>query len=437
MLLTTIEPPPPGFEPVAVLTKQHLLSGPVAVLVDDADSLAGVLPDYAQRMMGVVLTVSGEFRLERGTGLVWHAGLPASWLATAAPLLQGWLEAIGSADDARQAQLAAELRVERVGRELDVTRSDYNKLTTRLQAQVRDLLATKEELSSLNEHLEERVAQRTDELARANERLSAALEELKLAQDEVMRTTELAGLGALVAGVAHELNTPIGNALTVATSLSGGAQILKTQHGNGQLKRSMLEQHVDTTMEMTGILERNLLRAADIIDKFKQITSDQIREQRRRFLLNEVVDDALTQMQSFLQDRPYHIHAEIEPAIEMHSYPGAILRILSHLVSNAITHGFEGRNQGSMQLRAARLASGDIELVFSDDGNGIAAEDIPRIFNPFFTTKLGHGSSGLGLYIVYNDTQKLLGGKLTVTSTAGQGTSFRLQVPVDSPDLGA
>ncbi|MFM9434170.1 signal transduction histidine kinase [Janthinobacterium sp. CG_23.3] len=431
-LLTTLELVPAGFTRLAP-SKRDLLSRPVVLLVDDLAAVRALLPDYAQRLQGVVMTVGAPAQLEQLSASLWHITVEPASVDFVGVLAPGWLAAIAGADDARQKLFAAESRSERTARQLQVTRRDYNDLTTRLLAQVRDLTATENELSKLNQYLESRVLERTTDLAQANSNLSRALDDLKVTQKELVRTAQLAGLGSLVAGIAHELNTPIGNALTVATSLAHEARQLKTRHAGGQLRRSMLDQYLLDAEHIGEILERNLLRAADIIGHFKQIAIDGVSEQRRRFNLSELVADTMSVLAPQLRNSPYRLALEVAPSIDMESYPRAISQVLTNFINNALMHGFEGRAEGLMTLRAAGDDVDGVTLSFSDDGNGIDPDKVGHIFEPFFTTKFGRGGSGLGLYISYNQVHQLLGGKVDVSTAPGRGTCFTLTLPRVAP----
>lgn len=424
-MLTTIQPAPPGFTPVA-LRKSVLLSGPLVLLVADLAELAAVLDDFAQRLLGIVITPGDSIRLTQLSPLAWHAAMPADCMRSMTWLAPVWLSVIAAADNAGQRATAADFRTERLTRELDMTRHDYNQLTSRLRAQVRDLQTAKSALSQLNENLEFRVAQRTADLAQA-------LDELKRTQNELVRAAELARLGTLVAGVAHELNTPIGNALTIASALAHETLELKSQHQEGRLKRSALDAFLNTAEDATAVLERNLVRAADIVGHFKQVAVDQASESRRRFTLADVVADTLSALSPQLCKTLFSVTLELDASIEMDSYPGAIGQILSNFVINALTHAFEGRSAGSMHIRAAARGEDKLVLAFIDDGKGIAADRIAHIFEPFYTTKFGQGGSGLGLYMVYNQVHKLLGGRLEVESELGRGTCFHLVLPRVAP----
>jgi signal transduction histidine kinase len=433
LFLTPTDPAPAGWHHV-VLAKRHLLAGPVAVLVDDLAQWWAVSAGFGERLNGLVLTPStGEPHCERLSPLAWHLTVPPERVAAAPLLFGGWLEAIGDADAKAQALFALEHRMERVGREFELTRHDYNELTGRLQQQVQQLLAKEAELGRLNETLEARVVERTADLGRANEGLYEALAELKATQNELLKSAELAHLGALVAGIAHELNTPIGNALTVATALSHETAQLRHERDIGGIRRSSLDRLLDRVDEIALVLEKNLVRAADIIHHTKPLAVDRLSEQRRRFKVGEVIDDTLAALSPQLKRAPVTLALEVDGAVEMDSFPGAFSTVLSNLVTNALTHAFTDRTQGRMQLRARPCDDGQLELVFSDDGAGMTPAVLGRIFEPFFTTQLGRGGSGLGLYIAYNQVRRMLGGHISVTSTVGRGTSFRLLLPTVAP----
>jgi len=430
--LTTIVPAPSGFTP-EILSKRSLLLEPVAVLVSDLLELEAALENFSKRMLGIVITPGDSIALVQLSSLTWHVTMQADSLNVAARLVPGWLAAIAAADHANQYARTADRRTERVTRELDMTRLDYNELTSRLRHKVSDLLAAKTELKLLNENLESRVERRTAELASVNNQLSQTLDSLKQAQIELVRAGELAALSKLVAGVAHELNTPIGNALTIATSLSHESRQIKSRQIEERLRRSELKSFLNTTEEVTATLERNLVRAADFIGQFKQLAIDQVNEDRRRFRLKDLVSDVSLAMSPLLRETPYILIQEVDRSIEMDSYPDAISQILTTFVSNALTHAFAGRSQGKMIIRTLDGGDDGLILSFADDGNGIEADIVEHVFKPFFTTKFGQGRSGLGLYIAYNQVRNLLGGHLKFSSEIGLGTCFQLTLPRFAP----
>lgn len=431
-LLTTIQPAPEGFSLIHP-NKRVLLSGPIVILLRDLEELRAPLANCTERFVGVAVTPGEHAQFVQISALAWHLALPAAELCLIPFFARCLLAAISVADGAIQQAMAAEFKVQRLGRELEMTRRDYNRLTLRLCEQVCELRGARDELGALNEQLEHRVRQRTNELAETNALLSKTLGDLKNAQQELVRAGQLGGLGALVAGVAHELNTPIGNALTMATTLAHETDTLKSQYSAGALKRSALDDYLDSTCAIAEVLERNLVRAADIVCHFKQLSVDRANENRRKFMLENVISDTLSALNPTLRRTPYSVVVEQGGSLEMESYPEAISQILTSLITNALVHAFEGRSEGSIKIYAAARTDERVIMLCSDDGNGIPATKRNHVFDPFYTTKLGQGGSGLGLYIVYNQIYKLLGGHLELHSEEGRGTTFFLDLPRVAP----
>lgn len=289
-------------------------------------------------------------------------------------------------------------------------------------------------LNELNVSLEQRVLQRTAALQAANQELARAMGELKRAQGELVRSEKLAALGALVAGVAHELNTPIGNSLMVATSFSEDTAKLAAEFAAGGLRKSAFEDYVRQAQQATELLVRNLGRAGELVSSFKQVAVDRTSSRRREFRLEEVVNEILTSMRPGFKRLPITVSAEVSPAITLDSYPGPLGQVLGNLVDNAITHGLAGgREGGRVEIAAQQLPGGEIELKVSDNGDGIPVADQGRVFDPFFTTRFGRGGSGLGLHIVHHLVTEVLGGRIAVRSgadtAAGVGAEFIVVFP--------
>ncbi|MFA7292558.1 MAG: PAS domain S-box protein [Rhodocyclaceae bacterium] len=276
-----------------------------------------------------------------------------------------------------------------------------------------------ERMAALNVELEERVEARTDELRHA--------------QDELIRAEKLAALGALVAGVAHELNTPIGNSVMVASTLHEKTVDFREMVADGSLKRSSLNTYLEAAQTASDLLLRSLSQARNLVASFKQVAVDQTSDQRRRFDLREVVVEVITTLSPTIRKTPYTVTLDIPEGVILDSFPGAFGQVITNFVTNALLHAFDGRNAGTITLRAAPPENGLVTLAASDDGIGIAEEDLRRIFDPFFTTKLGKGGSGLGLHIVYNIVSRILGGKISVESRLGAGTTFMLTMPLCAP----
>lgn len=292
--------------------------------------------------------------------------------------------------------------------------------------------AAQRQVEQFNATLEQRVVDRTRQLATANAELATALERLQLTQDELVRTEKLAALGALVAGVAHELNTPIGNSVMVASTLRDQNRGFRQQMEAG-LKRSDLDRFVTETESAADIMLRNLHRAADLIQSFKQVAVDQTSSQRREFELAEVAREIVLTLNPAIRKTPYKVELEIAPDILMDSFPGPLGQVLTNLINNALMHAFEGRREGRVLITG--MQQGDEVIVrCRDDGVGIPAANLRRIFDPFFTTRMGREGTGLGLNIVHNIVTAVLGGDIRVDSELGAGACFTLTLPRVAPD---
>jgi PAS domain S-box-containing protein len=296
-----------------------------------------------------------------------------------------------------------------------------------------------EELQRHREHLEELVSARTAELRQAkeeaehvNEELTTALENLSMTQEELVRRDKLAALGALVAGVAHELNTPIGNSLMMASSMSERTAALRRDVESG-LRRSVLDDYLTQAASADEVVLRNLNRAAALVASFKRIAVDSGGSQRSRFVLGDQVAQLLQSLQAEVRRHGLALVEDVEHWLEMDSYPGPLSQALGNLIENSLVHGFEGRASGSITVAAHDCGNGEIAITVSDDGAGIPADNLNRIYDPFFTTRMGSGGSGLGLYITHNIVTGVLGGRIEAASTEGKGASFTLRLPKVAP----
>lgn len=267
--------------------------------------------------------------------------------------------------------------------------------------------------------------------------LSSVLITLKQAQANLITSEKLASLGALVAGIAHELNTPIGNSLLTATALADMVADFEKQYAGGGIRRSALEAHLADTRTACAIMASSLGRAADLITSFKQVSVDQTSDQRRRFDLSEVVRDTVATYAAQLRRANCRIDVDVPPRLKLDSYPGGIGQVLSNLINNALLHAFDhsvaGGAPSHIAIRAGDIDGSHVMLHFRDDGVGMSAKTLHQIFDPFFTTKLGQGGSGLGMNIVYNVVTGMLGGTISIESTPGQGTSVTIMMPMVAP----
>lgn len=280
-------------------------------------------------------------------------------------------------------------------------------------------------IQELNETLEERVAERSAQL-------NAAMQTLHQSQEELARSAAKATLGTLVASVTHELNTPLGNSLITASTCTDMAKRFQAQVDAEQLKRSDLISFLQEMREGSDLIERNLHRAVALVRNFKQVAADQASEQRRRFELLAVVREILDTLAPSLKRHPHQVVLAIPEAIMLDSFPGALGQVLINVINNAYLHAFEGRAVGYVHIEAQ--AHNDwVDLHISDDGEGMSQELMAQLFQPFFSTKIGRGGTGLGMTIVENLVKKTLGGTLTVASAMGVGTRLHIRLPQHAP----
>ncbi|NLR74353.1 ATP-binding protein [Leeia aquatica] len=273
-----------------------------------------------------------------------------------------------------------------------------------------------------------RLNARGDLLEQANMELGTTIEALHQTQQELVEREKMAALGALVAGVAHELNTPVGNGVIAASTMKDLTLKFLEQFQQGHLKRSELGQFLQEMQEGADILERNLLRAGDLVASFKQVAVDCSSIQLRAFSLHELVRETMLTLTPGFKKSPYRFVQDVPDTISLYSYPGPLSQVITNLVSNAVIHGFQQRDHGEVRIQAQVLSDGMVQLSVTDDGYGIPEDALPRIFDPFFTTRFGQGGSGLGLHIVYNNVTQTLGGKIRVHSQPGC-TTFTLTLP--------
>jgi signal transduction histidine kinase len=260
-----------------------------------------------------------------------------------------------------------------------------------------------------------------------------AYKRLQQAQTQLIAQEKLAALGALVAGVAHELNTPLGNSLLMASTLEQRTGEVEQAAAAKSLRRSELEGFLTEARAMARLIMQGLETAARLITSFKQVAVDQTAEQRRKFELASMCEQVLATLRASIRKHGHHIEVDIPTGIVMNSFPGPLGQVISNLVNNAMLHGFGENRDGHMRVSARLLSEGYVELRFQDDGVGISASHASRIFEPFFTTKFGQGGSGLGLSISHNIVASLLGGNLSLEPKPGPGCCFVMQLPLQAP----
>jgi PAS domain S-box-containing protein len=293
---------------------------------------------------------------------------------------------------------------------------------------VHDISARKQaeqELERHRHHLEELVAARTAELERSNVYLRNAMEQLVQAE-------KMASLGRVVAGVAHELNTPVGNALLMASSLTQRAQDFARRVASGGPTPAQWATFAAECQEASAVIERNCGRAAALVSSFKQVAVDQASGRRRKFKLRDLLDEVIATHRNPWSHTLHRIEVEVAQDIELDGYPGPLEQVVANLLDNSRVHGFDGVERGLVQI-SAHTDGGQVRLLFADDGCGIAPHIMGKVFDPFFTTRLGRGGSGLGLYLVHKLVTTVLGGSIQVRAGAPRGCVFELCLPLVAP----
>ena len=271
------------------------------------------------------------------------------------------------------------------------------------------------------------------DLRESNAELIEANRNLLETRKQLIQSEKLAALGAMVAGIAHELNTPIGNSLMLASLLRDDTGRLSASLATG-IRRSQLTAFLEKTGEAAEILMRSLQHAADLVSSFKQVAVDRTSVQRRKFCLGEVFDEILLTLEPGLRRTSHKIVCAIPSGINMDSYPGPLGQVISNLINNAVLHAFDGRPNGQIDIAAELHEADQVRIFVRDNGAGIKEANLARVFDPFFTTKLGQGGSGLGLSIVYSLVNDVLGGHIEVSSTEGHGACFAVTLPLMAPN---
>ncbi|MCP5326030.1 MAG: HAMP domain-containing histidine kinase [Oceanospirillaceae bacterium] len=256
-------------------------------------------------------------------------------------------------------------------------------------------------------------------------------EALESAQQQLLISEKMASLGQLVAGIAHEVNTPLGNCITSLSFVETSQKNVRTAFENKELTSNDFKQFIDSIAEASSIMEKNLQKASELIKTFKKVAVNQSLEEISEFHLQEHVKDVLITLHPSLRKHQVQIEEDIPNGLVLHSYAGALYQVISNIVLNAVRHAFSGAG-GHVSIQAKALQQ-ELTLVIEDNGCGMPAEIVQKIFDPFFTTKRGDGGTGLGLYMTYNIVTQQLGGSIRCESQPGRGSRFILQIPLHAP----
>ena len=255
------------------------------------------------------------------------------------------------------------------------------------------------------------------------------LEDLRATQDKLVEARRLASLARMVAGMAHEINTPVGIALTAVTHLEDTVRQLAGAVSDGRLKRSSLDSFLSSANETAHLARSNIQRAAELVRSFKRVAVDETSEVRRSFNLAGYLSEVILSLRPMFKHCPCEVVLECPDDIVLDSYPGALAQVLSNLLANAVEHAFPAGRKGIIRIQCGQVDD-RLELRFADDGQGIPEQAQVHLFEPFFTTRGNDGGSGLGLHIVYNLVNKVLRGSIECSSSVGKGTAFAIHIPL-------
>lgn len=324
--------------------------------------------------------------------------------------------------------------------ELGQLGESYNQMQQRIQHHVKELdeeiearTVAQAALEEMQNSLEETVELRTQELMQANEALNTSLDELHTAQSQLVESEKMAALGGLVAGVAHEINTPVGVAVTATSVLKDSQQALQKRFENNQMSRKDLEEFLHQIDETTHMLAHNLNRAVGLVKSFKQVAVDQSSETLREFEVVQYVNEVLISLHPQLKKTAHRINVQADEAIMMFSYPGALAQVLTNLIMNSLEHGFTDKAQGQIEI-TLKQKDAHLLLDYTDDGVGMSDTELEQLFQPFYTTRRGQGFQGLGTSVIYNVVTHKLAGKVACDSQPGQGLSYHFTIPLQCED---
>lgn len=303
--------------------------------------------------------------------------------------------------------------------------------TQELSALNQALRAMNEDISNINLKLSQEIIEHNlteKELEQKNKELEKAYTELTEAQLQIIEQEKMASLGSLVAGVAHEINTPLGIGITSASYLEKINREAQKKLADGEMSKGSLQRFMENITESINIMTLNLGRASELIRNFKQVAVDQSNDIKTQFELKDNIDTVVASLKHEYKKKQLVINNNCPDNISLNSYPGAFFQIFTNFIMNSVKHGFTGRESGAISIDAS-LANNMLKIIYCDDGIGIPNKDLKKIFDPFFTTNRQSGSSGLGLNIVYNIVTQKFKGNIHCESDTGKGVKFIIELP--------
>jgi signal transduction histidine kinase len=311
--------------------------------------------------------------------------------------------------------------------ELSTLVNSFNQLTNERNSELKSKEEAQQALAETNNKLEQRVAERTENLQQAVDELHITLENLRNTQSQLIESEKLSSLGGMVAGVAHEINTPIGLCITTQSFIEDLFKDIKQRFENDSISEGNFTEFMMSMEESVDILRKNLERAAKLVKSFKLVSEDQTGEAARRFNLEEYLQEILSTLQPKFRMTQHVVNIRCAEEINIRSYPGALSQVITNLIMNSLLHGFTDINKGTITL-AVEHQDNQVKILYADDGQGLTEEAQVKIFEPFFTTKRGYGGTGLGMHLVYNLVSQTLQGSIQLQQVS-QGCAFIITIP--------
>ncbi len=313
-----------------------------------------------------------------------------------------------------------------IGYQIDVDKDDF----IDFQELILSFNQTNTKLKEYTTNLQEMVYQRTEELEETNEELQVSINNLNQTQKYIIETEKMASLGSLVAGISHEINTPIGLGITSTTHFVSQTKKLKKLYDDNNMTEKDFEKYIKDSDQLASITYENLKRAADLVKSFKQLSVDQTSEEKREFYMKKYIEETLLTLHNKIKQTKINIELKCNNEINIYSFPGAYSQIITNLIMNSLIHGYNQEEDGVINIDI-KVENNNLIFVYKDDGKGIKKENIEKIFDPFFTTNRAHGGSGLGMNIIYNIVTQQLNGKIKCTNNIDKGVEFIMNIPIE------